>query len=146
MSLALTAAETGHLVLATIHTNSAATAPERIIDVFPAYQQKQIALQMANTLLAIIYQRLVPKGPGAGMCAIDEIMVGTQAVRTLIRENKVHQIESSMQAGIRQGNIMYDDAIIEAYVKGRISKETAVNYSRNQEEVARKVGWTFTRK
>lgn len=140
MALALTAAETGHLVLATVHTNSAASAPERIIDVFPAHQQRQIALQLANTLIAVIYQRLVPKANGIGFTPIVEIMVGTPAVRNLIRENKIHQLESVIQAGARHGMILFDDALVKAALRGDISREDAIQFARNQEEVARRLG------
>lgn len=140
IALALTAAETGHLVFATIHTNSAAAAPERIIDVFPAHQQKQIALQLANTLIAVIFQRLVPK-KDFGLYAIDEIMITTPAIKNLIRENKLHQIEGSMQTSKKMGNILFDDALLEAYFKGIITKETVFENARNVEEVSKKIGW-----
>ncbi len=138
MSLALTAAETGHIVFATVHTNSAATAPERIIDVFPAHQQKQVTIQLANTLSAVIYQRLVPK-IGGGMTAILEIMVGTPAVKNLIREGKLHQLESLIQAGAKHGMILFDDALVKAYVEGKISRETVLEYARNPDEVERRL-------
>lgn len=140
MALALTAAETGHLVLSTIHTNSAASAPERIIDVFPGHQQRQIAIQLANTLVAVIYQRLVPKATGIGFIPIVEIMVGTPAVRNLIRENKLHQLESAIQAGAKHGMILFDDALVRAALKGEISKESALEFARDPEEVARRLG------
>ncbi|WP_126992408.1 type IV pilus twitching motility protein PilT [Thermosipho globiformans] len=140
MSLALTAAETGHLVFATIHTNSAASAPERIIDVFPAHQQKQIALQLANTLIAVIFQRLVPK-KDFGVVAIDEIMIATPAIKNLIRENKLHQIEGVMQTSKKQGNILFDDALIDAFLKGIITKQAVLENARNIEEVSKKIGW-----
>ncbi|OQX58164.1 MAG: type IV pili twitching motility protein PilT [Thermotoga sp. 4484_232] len=141
MALALTAAETGHLVLSTVHTNSAASAPERIIDVFPAHQQKQIAIQLANTLIAVIYQRLLPKATGMGFTPILEIMVGTPAVKNLIRENKLHQLESVIQASAKHGMILFDDALISAYMKGLITKETALEFARNPEEVKRRIGF-----
>ncbi|ABR31243.1 twitching motility protein [Thermosipho melanesiensis] len=144
ISLTLTAAETGHLVFATIHTNSAAAAPERIIDVFPAYQQKQIALQLANTLIAVIFQRLVPK-KDFGVLAIDEIMIATSAIKNLIRENKLHQIEGIMQTSQKQGNILFDDALINAYLNGYITKETVFENARNVEEVSKKIGWRTLR-
>ncbi|MBT1247452.1 MULTISPECIES: type IV pilus twitching motility protein PilT [unclassified Thermosipho (in: thermotogales)] len=144
ISLALTAAETGHLVFATIHTNSAAAAPERIIDVFPAHQQKQIALQLANTLIATVFQRLVPK-KDFGVVAIDEIMIATPAIKNLIRENKLHQIEGIMQTSQKQGNILFDDALIQAFLKGLITKETVFENARNVEEVSKKLGWRTLR-
>ncbi|MCX7654264.1 MAG: type IV pilus twitching motility protein PilT [Fervidobacterium sp.] len=141
ISMALTAAETGHLVLATLHTNSAATAPERIVDVFPAHQQKQISLQLANTLVGVVYQRLVPK-KNMGMVPIVEVLVANTAVKNLIREGKIHQIESIMQTAQKQGNVLFDDALLKAYFSGEISKETVMSFARNPEEVAKKIGWT----
>lgn len=141
ISMALTAAETGHLVFGTLHTNSAATAPERIVDVFPAHQQKQISLQLANTLVGVVYQRLVPKKNG-GLVPIVEVLVANTAVRNLIREGKIHQIESIMQTAQKQGNILFDDALLKAYFSGEISKESVVAFARNPEEVSKKIGWT----
>ncbi len=141
ISFALTAAETGHLVFGTLHTNSAATAPERIVDVFPAHQQKQISLQLANTLIGIIYQRLVPRKT-VGLMPIAEIMIANSAVKNLIREGKIHQIESIMQTAQKLGNVLFDDALLKAYFANEISKETVIGYSRNPEEVAKKIGWT----
>ncbi len=138
MSLALTAAETGHIVFATVHTNSAASAPERVIDVFPAHQQRQVTLQLANTLRAVLYQRLVPR-IGGGMVAVIEIMIGTPGVANLIREGKLHQLDSLIQAGAKYGMIHYDDAIVNAFREGRISREIAIEYARNPEEVAKKI-------
>ncbi len=138
MSLALTSAETGHIVFATVHTNSAATAPERIIDVFPAHQQKQVALQLANTLRAVIYQRLLPR-VGGGMVAVLEIMVGTPAVSNLIREGKLHQLDGIIQAGAKHGMILFDDALLDLYRKGIIDRQTVLDYARAPEEVMRKL-------
>lgn len=141
IALALTAAETGHLVLATLHTNSAATAPERIVDVFPAHQQKQISLQLANTLIGVVFQRLVPK-KGTGLFPVVEVLVANMAVKNLIREGKIHQIESIMQTAQKQGNVLFDDALLKAYFSNVISKETVVDFAREPEEVAKKIGWT----
>ncbi len=138
MSLALTSAETGHIVFATVHTNSAATAPERIIDVFPAHQQRQISLQLANTLRAVIYQRLLPK-VGGGMVAVQEIMIGTPAVANLIREGKLHQLDGIIQAGARYGMILFDDALVNLYKKGIIDRQAVLDYARAPEEVMRKL-------
>ncbi|MCD6103363.1 MAG: type IV pili twitching motility protein PilT, partial [Thermotogaceae bacterium] len=123
-----------------IHTNSAASAPERIIDVFPAHQQKQIALQLANTVVAIIYQRLLRRADGNGRIPVLEILLGTPAVKNLIRENKLHQIESMMQAGARQGMILFDDALFQAYTKGLVSKEEVYEFARNPQEIGKKIG------
>ncbi len=141
IALALTSAETGHLVFATLHTNSAATAPERIVDVFPAHQQKQISLQLANSLIGVVYQRLVPK-KGQGVYPVVEVLVATTGIKNLIREGKVHQIEGLMQAGQKQGNILFDDALVKAYLDGVITKETLLDFCRMPEEVRKKFGWT----
>ncbi len=141
IALALTSAETGHLVFATLHTNSAATAPERIVDVFPAHQQKQISLQLANSLIGVVYQRLVPK-KGQGVYPVVEVLVATTGIKNLIREGKVHQIEGLMQAGQKQGNILFDDALVKAYLDGVITKEALLDFCRIPEEVHKKFGWT----
>ena len=94
ISSALTIAETGHLVLATLHTNDSAQTIDRIIDVFPAERRPQIQVQLAGTLLAVIYQRLVPEGRTAGMVAAYELMVGVPAVRNLVREGKTRQLRN----------------------------------------------------
>ncbi|RAM59643.1 twitching motility protein [Mesotoga sp. SC_4PWA21] len=138
MELAMTAAETGHLVFSTIHTNSAATTPERIVGVFPPHQQNQIAMQLANTLLAVIYQRLLRRRDGKGRIAILEILVVNQAIRNLIREQKFHQIESMMQAGIKFGMVTFDDALMDAFKKGIIDKDQLQNYARDANAMARR--------
>ncbi len=140
MELALTAAETGHLVLSTIHTNSAATAPERIIDIFPAHQQKQIALQIASTLVAIIYQRLLPRKDNHGFVPIVEILIGTPGVKNLIRENKLHQLESLMETGGKFGMITFDEALVRAYQSGYITREDLMMYARDPEGISRRLG------
>ncbi len=140
MELALTAAETGHLVFGTIHTNSAPTAPERVVDVFPAHQQKQITLQLANSLIGVLYQRLVKKADGSGFFPVVEIMLATPAVKNLIREQKLHQIGTLMETGKKFGMKSFDDALIEAYQNKFISKESLLMYCRDREKVGKKVG------
>ncbi len=130
MKLALTAAETGHLVFSTIHTNSAGAAPERIIDVFPEHQQKQVAIQLANTLVGIAYQRLLPSVDGKSYVPIVEILNGTVGVRNLIRENKTHQIDSLIETGAKFGMITFDDALRKAIAAGKIKREDALLYAR----------------
>ncbi len=130
MKLALTAAETGHLVFATIHTNSAGSAPERIVDVFPEHQQKQVAIQLSNTLVGIAYQRLLPAMDGRGYVPIVEIMTGTVGVRNLIRENKLHQIDSMIETGSKFGMITFDDALRKGMATGRIKKADAMLFAR----------------
>ncbi len=130
MRLALTAAETGHLVFSTIHTNSAGSAPERIIDVFPEHQQKQVAIQLANTLVGIAYQRLLPSVDGKSYVPIVEILNATIGVKNLIRENKVHQIDSLIETGSKFGMITFDDALRKAIAAGKIKREDALLYAR----------------
>ncbi len=139
MELAMTAAETGHLVFSTIHTNSAATTPERIVGSFPPHQQNQIAMQLSNTLLAVIYQRLLRKKSGPGRMPILEIMLLTQGIRNLIREQKFHQIESMMQAGGKQGMVTFDDALIRVFKQGIISEEQVKDYSRDPNSISRRL-------
>ena len=130
MRLALTAAETGHLVFSTIHTNSAGSAPERIIDVFPEHQQKQVAIQLANTLVGIAYQRLLPGVDGKSYVPIVEILNATTGVKNLIRENKVHQIDSLIETGSKFGMITFDDALKKAIAAGKIRREDALLFAR----------------
>ncbi len=99
MSIALTAAETGHLVLSTLHTIGAAKTIDRVIDVFPPHQQQQIRVQFSSVIQAIISQQLLPKAEGDGRIAAFEIMVANPAIKNLIREGKIHQIDSSIQTG-----------------------------------------------
>ncbi|HBJ82253.1 MAG TPA: type IV pili twitching motility protein PilT, partial [Pseudothermotoga sp.] len=97
-------------------------------------------LQLANTLIAIIYQRLLPRIDGKGMVPVLEILVGTPAVKNLIRENKLHQIESIMQTSSRQGMVLFDDALFRAYMSGLIDKKQVYEYARNQQEMGKKLG------
>ncbi len=140
MALALTAAETGHLVFGTIHTNSAPTAPERIVDVFPAHQQRQITLQLANSLIGVLYQRLVKRKDNEGFFPVAEIMIATSGVRNLIREQKLHQIGTLMETGKKFGMKSFDEALLEAYDNQIISKDSLFNYCRDLEKVEKKIG------
>ena len=122
---ALTAAETGHLVFATIHTNSAPQTIDRIVDSFPSDQQNQIRLQLAAVLLGVVSQRLIPKKDGSGRAAAFEVMVGTSAVQALVREGKTHQLQSAMETGYKDGMQTLDKALEELYSAGLIDyKET----------------------
>lgn len=125
ISTAITAAETGHLVLATLHTKGAPNTVDRIIDTFPAEQQPQIRIQLADVLECVIGQTLLPQR-GGGRCAAYEIMLATNAVRSLIRQQKTYQISSTMQTGKNQGMLLMDDAIAELYRSGKIMKEVAM--------------------
>jgi twitching motility protein PilT len=126
ISLALTAAETGHLVFATLHTMSAAETVNRIVDVFPAEQQGQIRAMFANAVQGIVAQRLLPTKDGNGRVAAHEIMIATAAVRNLIREEKTHQISSAIQTGGGYGMQSMDQALKNFFEQGKISKEEAV--------------------
>lgn len=137
ISIAITAAETGHLVFSTLHTLGAANTIDRIIDVFPPYQQQQIRIQLAGVLEGIISQQLIPKADGKGRVAAQEILVATPAIENLIREGKSYQIESSIQTGAKYGMKTMDMCISDLYKKGIIGKETALTYSVDKEMLTR---------
>ena len=126
ISLALTAAETGHLVLSTLHTNNAAQTISRIVDVFPPYQQEQVRVQLADSLMGVISQTLVPTIDHSSRVAAMEIMVANAAIRNLIRENKVHQIPSAIQTGAREGMISLDQSLKALVKTQKISNEEAL--------------------
>lgn len=124
ISLALTAAETGHLVFGTLHTSSAPKTVDRIIDVFPAEQQEQVRTMFSESLQAVITQQLVKKKDGSGRVAALEIMIGTSAVKNLIRENKIAQIPSSIQTGRQHGMQTMDQALLDIYQKDLVARES----------------------
>ena len=124
IQLALTAAETGHLVFATVHTASAPKTVERLIDVFPAVQQGQVRAMLSESLLGVCTQTLLPK-VGGGRCAALEILVATPAVRNLVREGKTHQIPSAMQVGGKSGMQTQEAALIDLVTRNVITMETA---------------------
>lgn len=129
ISVALTAAETGHLVFSTLHTIGAAKTIDRIIDVFPPYQQQQVKIQLSAVLKGIISQQLLPRDDGKGRIAAMEIMIATTAIQNMIREGKTHQVESSIQTGSKHGMKTMDMCLSELYKKGLISYETALSYA-----------------
>ena len=133
ISIAITAAETGHLVLSTLHTVGAANTIERIIDVFPPYQQQQIKSQLASVLEAVISQQLLINKNNNGRVAVFEIMISTPGIKNLIREGKTFQIESMIQTGSKYGMKTMDMSIYELYKNGVISKETAIMYAIDRE-------------
>ena len=137
ISIAITAAETGHLVFSTLHTIGAAKTIDRIIDVFPPHQQQQIRIQLAAVLQGIISQQLLPRADGEGRIAALETMIVTSAIQNLIREGKTHQIESSVQTGSKYGMKTMDMAITELYKKRIITAETALNYAIDKEMIKR---------
>jgi twitching motility protein PilT len=137
MEAALKLAETGHLTMATLHTNSAAQTITRIIDAFPAHQQAQIRTQLSLVLEGIVCQALVPKSAGQGRVAALEILVATPAIRNLIREDKIHQIYGTMQAGQDKYGMQTMNQSLARHVERRvITRETAFNTSSNREELA----------
>jgi len=135
ISLALTAAETGHLVFGTLHTSSAPKTIDRIIDVFPAAEQSMIRSMISESLMAVISQSLLKK-PAGGRVAAHEIMVGNSAIRNLIRENKIAQMYSIMQTSQSSGMKTMDQALRELVQKGLISKQEAQSKATNKETFA----------
>lgn len=136
ISTAITVAETGHLVLATLHTNSAASSIDRMIDVFPPHQQQQIRIQLSGILQAVVAQRLVPM-VGGGRLAAAEILMVTPAVRNIIREGKTHQLDGVIQTGAEYGMQSMDATLAHLIHEGKISYEEAKNYAVNLEELDR---------
>ena len=137
ISSALTAAETGHLILSTVHTLGAANTISRIVDSFE-YNQQQIRLQLSEVLNAVVSERLVP-GVDGGYVAVFEVMKVNTAIRTHIRENKLHLIENTMSSSKDEGMLNMDDSLINVYKKGLISKDTLLEYANHPEIVIRKV-------
>ncbi len=139
MSMAVTAAETGHLVLSTLHTNNAAQTIDRIIDTFPSVQQNQIRAQLASTLIGIISQRLVPRVSG-GLVPAVEVMLANPAVRNLIRENKIHELDLVIETSSDQNMISLNRSLAELIRKGEITLESALSYSLNSDELQALLG------
>lgn len=132
---ALRAAETGHLVLATLHTNDAIQTVDRIVDVFPAGHQQQVRFQLAMVLLAILSQRLLPRADGEGRVLALEILKNNTAISNLIREGKTHQVYSAMETAQKDGMVTMDKAIKNLYMDGAITYDEAVAYVRNPKEI-----------
>lgn len=139
IAIAVTAAETGHLVFSTLHTIGAANTVDRIIDVFPPYQQEQIKVQLASVMEGIISQQLMPKSSEKGRVAAFEVMVATPAIRNLIREGKTHQIQTSVQTGAKFGMVTMDNALLNHYKNGDISREICMNYAQDLDYVRKQV-------
>jgi twitching motility protein PilT len=139
ISTALTAAETGHLVFATLHTQDAPQSIDRMIDVFPSHQQQQIRTQLATTIQGVVTQQLLPRASGSGRVVVCEILVATPAVRNLIREGKTHQIYSAMQAGAKYGMHSMDQMLAELVKGGVVTLEAAEERSSNPEDLRRLV-------
>lgn len=147
ISLALTAAETGHIVFATLHTNNAAKTIDRIIDVFPAGQQQQIRTMLAESLRGVVAQWLFSRADGQGRVAAFEIMKNTKAIANLIREGKIHQITSAMQTGQNQGMILFEKYIEDLVRKGKVSSQDAKTFlgqssgeANTPQTIAKKIG------
>jgi len=142
ISVALTAAETGHLVFATLHTQDAAQTIDRVIDVFPAEQQGQIRTQLAAAIQGVVCQTLCKKANGTGRVVATEVMVATPGIRNLIREGKTHQIYSSMQAGAEHGMFTMDQQLAELVKKGTITYEVGLEKAHHVEDFNKLVGRT----
>lgn len=138
IEVAMTAAETGHLLFSTLHTLGAANTIERIVDVFPANQQRQIAVQLAMVLRAVVSQQLVPAVDGSLVPAF-EVMMVNPAIRTMIRDSKVHQIDGVLATSARGEMFSMDMSLTQLFQKGVISRETALNYAANPEQMAKKL-------
>ena len=139
IEIAVRAAETGHLVLSTLHTIGAASTVDRIIDVFPPHQQQQIRIQLANILEAVISQQLIPTADGMGRVAAFEVLHATYPARNLIRENKSYQLPNVMQTGRSLGMITMDDALLQLYIDGVIDKEQAIHFAQSPETMHQKI-------
>ena len=138
ISVAITAAETGHLVFSTLHTNSAASAVDRMIDVFPPFQQQQIRVQLAGVLEGVVAQQLLPRQEG-GRVAAYEVMLAVPAIRNLIREEKSFQIPSIIQTNKKMGMQTMDDAIYDLYMKSYITAETAISFAHDAAGMSQKI-------
>lgn len=139
ISVAITAAETGHLVLSTLHTIGAASTVDRVIDVFPPHQQQQVRVQFANVLEAVVSQQLIPRADGSGRVAAFEVLHANHAVRNLIREAKSHQLMSIMQTNRKMGMIAMDEAITQLYSAGTITKDMAIQFAQDPDGMVNKL-------
>jgi twitching motility protein PilT len=137
---ALTIAETGHLAFATLHTNGAAESINRIIDVFPSHQQSQVRAQLAFVLEGVVTQTLLQRAKGRGRVMAAEIMICTPAIRALIRDDKVHQIESSMQAGKKYGMQTLNDALYQLYMGREVTKDECLRVTSKPNDFLRSIG------
>ncbi len=138
IEVAMTAAETGHLLLSTLHTIGAANTIDRIIDVFPANQQRQIAVQLSMSLNAVVSQQLIPTVDGKVAPAF-EIMTVNAAIRNMIRDNKVHQIDGIIYSSAKEEMISMDTSLLRLYKEGRITRETALQFASNPDMLSKKL-------
>lgn len=139
ISIAITAAETGHLVFSTLHTMGAANTIDRIIDVFPPYQQQQVRVQLAAVMEGIISQQLIPKSSGAGRVGAFEVMLANNAIRNLTREGKTHQIMTSIQTGQKMGMQTMDSALVDLFRRGIITEESVLTRCVDLEQVKKDI-------
>ena len=142
ISLAMTAAETGHLVLATLHTSGAAQTIDRIIDACPPHAHDQVRSKTAHPFQGVVSPPLIPNADGTGRVAALEILIGTDAVKSQIRANKIPQMESVMQAGARQGMCTFQDHLVRLYKRNVISYETAMEYASDKAEMEKALNMT----
>ncbi len=139
ISIAVTAAETGHLVLSTLHTVGAANTIDRIIDVFPPHQQQQIRTQLADVLECVVSQQLIPTASGKGRRAAFEVMLANSAIRNNIREGKTYQIPSAILTNAKMGMRIMDDSLVELCQMGEISPESALAYAQDRATIAKRI-------
>lgn len=139
ISTAITAAETGHLIFATLHTNDSAQTVDRIVDTFPSHQQNQVRSQLASVLLGVLSQRLLPRTDG-GRIPATEIMIKNHAVENLIRENKTYQIDTVIETGSKDGMISLDKSLAELLKKGLITLDNAMTYAKNRDYLRMLIG------
>jgi len=137
---AVTAAETGHLVLGTLHTSGAARTIDRIIDAFPKEQQDQIRTQLALSIVGVLSQVLVPRADGQGMAAGFELMVNTPAIENYIRKGETFKIPSDIQTGKKHGMVLLDDHLLASARSGKITRETAIEYAQDRNEMQMRLG------
>jgi len=140
IAAAITAAETGHLVLGTLHTTGSARTVDRIIDAFPANQQDQIRTQLSGSIAAVFSQVLVPRADGAGRVAAFEVMLRSSAISNLIRKNETNKIRSTIQTSRRQGMLTLEDALVELVERGTVSREAALTAADEPRELAERLG------
>lgn len=139
ISIAITAAETGHLVFSTLHTDSALSTIDRIVDIFPPYQQQQIRVQLSGVLEGVVAQQLLPKQNGGGRVAAYEVLLTNPTIQNIIREGKGHQLSAVMQTSRKEGMQLMDDAIYDLYLKSYIDSETAIKFAQEPTSMRQKV-------
>lgn len=139
ISMALSAVETGHLVLSTLHTASTADAVKRMIEVFPPHQQQQIRVQLADALRGVVAQQLLPRSDVRGRIAVYEVLMANQTVKNLIREDKIFQIPSVIASSRKEGMKTMDEAILDTYMRSQITMDTAISYAQDSERMEQRI-------